>query len=68
MPPHALGSGTISFGLVSIPTKLYTTNESGSDISFNMLHEADGARLSIWAVAVAVSVAPSSSVTRSRTV
>jgi len=45
MPARSIGTATISFGLVSIPTKLYTTNESGSDISFNMLHEADGARL-----------------------
>src|SRR5262249_48808521 len=24
MPPHSIGSGTISFGLVSIPVKMYT--------------------------------------------
>ena len=45
MPARSIGTATISFGLVSIPTKLYTTNESSGDISFNMLHEADGARL-----------------------
>jgi DNA end-binding protein Ku len=45
MPARSIGTATISFGLVSIPTKLYTTNESGGDIHFNMLHEADGARL-----------------------
>jgi DNA end-binding protein Ku len=45
MPARSIGTATISFGLVSIPTKLYTTNESGSDISFNMLHDADGSRL-----------------------
>ncbi len=45
MPARSIGTATISFGLVSIPTKLYTTNESGNDISFNMLHDADGARL-----------------------
>src|SRR5258708_20172657 len=45
MPARSIGTATISFGLVSIPTKLYTTNESGKDISFNMLHDADGARL-----------------------
>jgi DNA end-binding protein Ku len=45
MPARAIGTATISFGLVSIPTKLYTTNETGSDISFNMLHDADGGRL-----------------------
>ena len=45
MPARSIGTATISFGLVSIPTKLYTTNESGGDISFNMLHDADNARL-----------------------
>jgi len=45
MPARSIGTATISFGLVSIPTKLYTTNESGSDIHFNMLHDKDGARL-----------------------
>ncbi len=45
MPARSIGTATISFGLVSIPTKLYTTNESGNDISFNMLHDADNARL-----------------------
>jgi DNA end-binding protein Ku len=45
MPARSIGTATISFGLVSIPTKLYTTNETGSDIHFHMLHDADGARL-----------------------
>ena len=45
MPARAIGTATISFGLVSIPTKLYTTNETAGDIHFNMLHDADGARL-----------------------
>jgi DNA end-binding protein Ku len=45
MPARSIGTATISFGLVSIPTKLYTTNESANDISFNMLHAEDGARL-----------------------
>ncbi len=45
MPARTIGTATISFGLVSIPTKLYTTNESSGDIHFNMLHDADGARL-----------------------
>src|SRR5690349_15061128 len=45
MPARAIGTATISFGLVSIPTKLFTTNESAGDIHFNMLHDADGARL-----------------------
>ena len=29
MPPHSIGSGTISFGLVSIPIKLYTAASAG---------------------------------------
>lgn len=45
MSARSIGTATISFGLVSIPTKLYTTNETSGDISFNMLHDADGARL-----------------------
>jgi DNA end-binding protein Ku len=45
MPARSIGTATISFGLVSIPTKLYTTNETAGDIHFNMLHDADGARL-----------------------
>ena len=45
MPARSIGTATISFGLVSIPTKLYTTNESSGDLHFNMLHDADGARL-----------------------
>ncbi|HTJ42175.1 MAG TPA: Ku protein, partial [Kofleriaceae bacterium] len=45
MPARAIGTATISFGLVSIPVKLYTTAESSGDISFNMLHDACGSRL-----------------------
>src|ERR1044072_9959705 len=45
MPARSIGTATISFGLVSIPTKLYTTNETSGDIHFNMLHDAEGARL-----------------------
>jgi DNA end-binding protein Ku len=45
MTARSIGTATISFGLVSIPTKLYTTNETGNDIHFNMLHDADAARL-----------------------
>jgi len=45
MPARAIGTATISFGLVSIPVKLYTSTESGSDVSFNMLHGACGSRL-----------------------
>jgi DNA end-binding protein Ku len=44
MAARAISTATISFGLVSIPIKLYTTSESGSAIRFNMLHEC-GTRL-----------------------
>jgi len=44
MPPHSLGSGTISFGLVSIPVKLYTAASSAS-VSFNLLHAKCGSRI-----------------------
>ncbi|HSE05386.1 MAG TPA: Ku protein [Methylomirabilota bacterium] len=44
MAPHSLGSGTISFGLVSIPVKLYTAAASGN-VSFNLLHAKCGSRI-----------------------
>ena len=44
MPPHSIGSGTISFGLVSIPIKMYTAASSGG-VSFNLLHAKCGNRI-----------------------
>ncbi|PYM04180.1 MAG: Ku protein [Candidatus Rokuibacteriota bacterium] len=44
MPPHSMGSGTISFGLVSIPVKMFTA-ASGAGVSFNLLHEKCGNRI-----------------------
>jgi DNA end-binding protein Ku len=44
MAARAISSGTISFGLVSIPVKLYSATSSKS-IHFNMLHEKDKGRL-----------------------
>jgi DNA end-binding protein Ku len=44
MAARAIASGTISFGLVSIPVKLYTATSSKS-VHFNMLHEKDKGRL-----------------------
>ena len=35
----------ISFGLVTIPVKLYSTGESAAGITFNMLHKKCGSRL-----------------------
>jgi DNA end-binding protein Ku len=45
MPAHAIGSATISFGLVSVPIKLYSTAESRASVSFNWLHKKCGSRL-----------------------
>jgi DNA end-binding protein Ku len=44
MPAHSIGSGTISFGLVSIPIKLYTAAASAG-VSFNLLHATCGHRI-----------------------
>jgi DNA end-binding protein Ku len=44
MPPHSIGSGTISFGLVSIPVRMYPAASSGG-ISFNLLHAECGSRI-----------------------
>ncbi len=41
---RAIWSGSISFGMVSIPVKLYGATES-KDISFHLLHATDGTRL-----------------------
>jgi DNA end-binding protein Ku len=42
--PRAIWTGTISFGLVSIPVRLYTATES-HDVHFHLLHKKDGVRL-----------------------
>jgi DNA end-binding protein Ku len=44
MAARAIGSGTISFGLVSIPFKLYTATSS-QNVSFNLLHKKCGGRM-----------------------
>jgi DNA end-binding protein Ku len=38
MAARPIGTANISFGLVSIPVKLFTTAEAGTQISFNWLH------------------------------
>ncbi len=45
MSAHAISSGTVSFGLVTIPIKLYSTEDSSSSVSFNMLHKKCGSRV-----------------------
>ena len=44
MAARAISSGTICFGLVSIPIKVYAATKSKS-VHFNMLHEKDKSRL-----------------------
>jgi len=42
---RSIGSLTLSFGLVAIPVKLYSSTQSANTISFNMLHKGCGSRL-----------------------
>jgi len=42
--PRSIWNGVISFGMVSIPVKLYTATDS-KDVSFNMLHKDCGSRI-----------------------
>jgi DNA end-binding protein Ku len=44
MPPKAIWSGSVSFGLVNVPVKLVSAT-SPKDIRFNQLHDADGGRV-----------------------
>jgi DNA end-binding protein Ku len=45
MPARALSTATISFGLVSIPVKLYSAAESKAALSFNQIDKKDGSRV-----------------------
>ena len=45
MAARSIASLTVSFGLVSIPVKLYSATEASRVISFNLLHKACGSRL-----------------------
>jgi DNA end-binding protein Ku len=40
-----MGSATISFGLVSVPVKLYSASDSTASVSFNLIHKDCGSRL-----------------------
>jgi DNA end-binding protein Ku len=44
MPAHSIGSANISFGLVSIPIKMFTAASAGG-VSFNQLHQKCGGRI-----------------------
>jgi DNA end-binding protein Ku len=45
MSARAIGTANISFGLVSIPVKLFSAADTSSGISFNMLHGKCGSRV-----------------------
>jgi len=45
MAARALASATISFGLVSIPVRLFSAYESGASIHFHQIHKTDGGRI-----------------------
>jgi DNA end-binding protein Ku len=45
MAARSIGTLTISFGLVSIPVKLFSATEASRAISFNLLHKTCGSRL-----------------------
>jgi len=45
MAARAIGSGTISFGLVSIPVKLFPSVSPSDGVRFNTLHRECGTRL-----------------------
>src|SRR5438874_1259000 len=45
MAARALASVTVTFGMVSIPVKLYAATSPQAGISFNLLHGACGSRL-----------------------
>src|SRR5574341_1386229 len=45
MAARSMASLTISFGMVSIPVKLYSATEASRAMSFNLLHKACGSRL-----------------------
>jgi DNA end-binding protein Ku len=45
MAARALASVTVSFGMVSIPVKLYAATQAQAGVSFNLLHAGCGSRL-----------------------
>jgi DNA end-binding protein Ku len=45
MSARAIGTANISFGLVSVPVKLYSAADTTSSVSFNWIHKDCGSRL-----------------------
>src|SRR6187200_3095408 len=44
MAPRSIWNGTVAFGLVNVPVKLYTATESMT-VSFSEVHARDGSRV-----------------------
>jgi DNA end-binding protein Ku len=45
MAARSIASVFITFGLVSIPVKVYSATQGSAGVSFNLLHKTDGSRL-----------------------
>lgn len=45
MAARSIATANISWGLVSVPVKVYSTGESAAKVSFNWIHEGCGSRL-----------------------
>lgn len=45
MPARSIDSATLSFGLVAIPVKIYSTGEPSHEIHFHLIHAGCGERL-----------------------
>lgn len=45
MAPRSIATATISFGLVSIPVKLFSTASSTASVHFNLIHAKCGTRI-----------------------
>ncbi len=45
MSARSIATANISWGLVSVPVKVYSTGESAAKVSFNWIHEGCGSRL-----------------------
>ena len=45
MAARSIASVFLTFGLVSIPVKVYSATQGSAGVSFNLLHKADGSRL-----------------------
>src|SRR5687767_8268143 len=45
MAARSMSTGTISFGLVTVPIRMYAASETSSAVSFNLLHDKCNSRL-----------------------